>query len=87
MIANRRRPLKPKLKAEDLASQLQTPIQRQGLILGNTETYFFVIVALSLENLIQAERSRSQVKRPPDLNKLRAFMAHGGQAVIYASGI
>lgn len=57
-----------------------------GLATENTETYFLVIVAPSLSSPIQAEEGRSLVERPPDLSKLRAFVAHGGQAVTYAPG-
>ena len=57
-----------------------------GLASGSTETYYLVIVAPSLENPIQTGEGGSRLERPPDLNKLRAFIAHGGQAVTYAPG-
>ena len=57
-----------------------------GLENESTETYFLVIVAPSMDRPIQAEEGQSAVKRPPDLKKLRAFVAHGGQAVTYSPG-
>jgi ureidoglycolate lyase len=57
-----------------------------GLASGSTETYYLVIVAPSLETPIQTGEGGSRLERPPDLNKLRAFIAHGGQAVTYAPG-
>jgi ureidoglycolate lyase len=57
-----------------------------GLASGNTGTYYLVIVAPSLESPIQTGGGESRLERPPDLNKLRAFIAHGGQAVTYAPG-
>jgi ureidoglycolate lyase len=57
-----------------------------GLASESAETYFLVIVAPSMDNPVETEEGGGLVERPPDLNKLRAFVAHGGQAVTYAPG-
>jgi ureidoglycolate lyase len=57
-----------------------------GLASENKRTYFLVIVAPSLDISVKDEEGEPLVERPPDLNKLRAFVAHGGQAVTYAPG-
>jgi ureidoglycolate lyase len=57
-----------------------------GLATENKRTYFLVIVAPSLDISVQGEEGGALVERPPDLKKLRAFVAHGGQAVTYAPG-
>lgn len=60
-----------------------------GLPAESTESYYIVIVAPSLtaphfeESAVEAKQ---KVERPPDLKKLRAFVAHGGQAVTYGPG-
>lgn len=57
-----------------------------GLTNRSRETYFLVIVAPSADSPAQTEAGVSLVDRPPDLKKLRAFVAHGGQAVTYGPG-
>jgi ureidoglycolate lyase len=57
-----------------------------GLTNGNRETYFLVIVAPSMDIPAKVQEGGSLVERPPDLKKLRAFVAHGGQAVTYGPG-
>ena len=59
-----------------------------GLASGGKETYFLVIVAPSLEVSVKGGGVGSAVvvERPPDLKNLRAFVAHGGQAITYAPG-
>ena len=60
-----------------------------GLRAESTETYYLVIVAPSLtaphfeESAAEIMRT---VDRPPDLKRLRAFVAHGGHAVTYGPG-
>ena len=57
-----------------------------GLVSEGTETSYLVIVAPSLNSAVAADGGKSLVERPPDLSKLRAFIAHGGQAVTYGPG-
>ena len=57
-----------------------------GLASGGTQTCFFVIVAPSLNISVKSGEGGPRVDRPPDLTKLRAFVAHGGQAVTYLPG-
>src|SRR2546423_1204688 len=69
-----------------------------GLLAGEesataaAKTYYIVIVAPSLETAYLVEEAEGKekggrsgvIERPPDLSKLKAFVAHGGQAVTYA---
>ena len=71
-----------------------------GLLAGEesataaAKTYYIVIVAPSLETAYLVEEAEGKekggrsgvIERPPDLSKLKAFVAHGGQAVTYAPG-
>jgi ureidoglycolate lyase len=54
-------------------------------------TVFLVIVAPSLSSPASAKSSATgeddvQIQNPPDLSRLRAFVARGGQAVTYGPG-
>lgn len=53
------------------------------------DTFYLVVVAPSLESSIVAKSKEGgllHIRRPPNLKELRAFMAHGGQAVVYGEG-
>ena len=52
-----------------------------GLAAANPSTKYLVIVAPTL-----APTEDFPYRGPPDLENLRAFIAHGGQAVTYAPG-
>jgi len=56
--------------------------------LGRAKTCFLVIVAPSLPSTsaIQNPNSNLEIKSPPDLTRLRAFIARGDQAVTYGAG-
>lgn len=60
-----------------------------GLAANDPDTWFLVIVAPSLPDPLLATTSsgaRVEIDRPPDLLNLKAFVAHGGQAVTYGPG-
>ncbi|KAF7595827.1 hypothetical protein BBP40_004639 [Aspergillus hancockii] len=53
---------------------------------GDGEPWFLVIVAPTLKGQTAEVEGRGTVRDPPDLGKLRAFVARGGQAVTYGAG-
>ena len=74
------------LERHSFTTQTFTPL---GLSPRDHQTYFLVIVAPALpESLpaIAASGNKVEVQNPPDLPKLEAFVAHGGQAVTYGVG-
>lgn len=60
-----------------------------GLSASDPSTVFLVIVAPSLPSTTKATSSTgspAQIANPPDLSRLRAFVARGDQAVTYGPG-
>ena len=60
-----------------------------GLPANDSDTCFLVIVAPSLPDQLLATTSsgaKVAIDHPPDLHNLKAFVAHGGQAVTYGPG-
>lgn len=56
---------------------------------SNSETFYLVVVAPSLQvpTIAKSDLGKAvQISHPPDLGKLRAFVAHGAQAVTYGEG-
>ncbi|KEF63386.1 ureidoglycolate hydrolase [Exophiala aquamarina CBS 119918] len=54
---------------------------------NRAKTFFLVIVAPSLPTTTRNSSSRDlEIKSPPDLTRLRAFIAQGDQAVTYGAG-
>ena len=56
----------------------------------DSDSYFLVIVAPTLQNFTSIAYSSGpniDVQGPPDLSNLKAFVAHGEQAVTYWAGI
>lgn len=58
-----------------------------GLSPTDRETFFLVVVAPTLDTASSSSRASEQSTRnPPDLTRLRAFLARGDQAVTYGAG-
>lgn len=60
-----------------------------GVAANDPDTRFLLIVAPSLPDSLPAKMasgSSIQIRQPPDLRNLKAFVAHGGQAVTYGVG-
>lgn len=53
---------------------------------GRAKTFFLVIVAPSLHGTTATALESTRIRNPPDLTRLRAFIARGDQAVTYAAG-
>lgn len=74
------------LERHPFTTQTFTPL---GLSKSHPDTCFLVIVAPSLSDPLLATSQSGvdvQIQRPPDLCNLKAFLAHGGQAITYAVG-
>lgn len=60
-----------------------------GLAASDTSTVFLVVVAPSLPSSLPATTSTGttvQIRQPPDLSRIRVFVARGDQAVTYGPG-
>ena len=57
-----------------------------GVAADDSETYFLVIVAPSLDMTIRLSKRATSLRNPPDLAGLKAFVARGDQAVTYGPG-
>jgi ureidoglycolate lyase len=53
---------------------------------SRAKTFFLVIVAPSLHGTTTTASESTQITSPPDLSRLRAFIARGDQAVTYGAG-
>ncbi|KAK5044535.1 hypothetical protein LTR84_010659 [Exophiala bonariae] len=53
---------------------------------SRAKTFFLVIVAPSLHGTTTTASGSTQITNPPDLNRLRGFIARGDQAVTYGAG-
>jgi ureidoglycolate lyase len=74
------------LERHPFTTQTFTPL---GLSANDPDACFLVIVAPSLPESLSATKSSEgqvEIPRPPDLHNLKAFVAHGGQAVTYGAG-
>ncbi|PYH94795.1 ureidoglycolate hydrolase [Aspergillus ellipticus CBS 707.79] len=76
------------LERHPFTTQTFTPIDLSSQ--GPDEPYYLVIVAPSLKGTTGTARTEAGeevgVADPPDLGRLRAFVARGGQAVTYGPG-
>lgn len=74
------------LERHSFTTQTFVPL---GLSTDDNETYFLVIVAPSSPDHFLTETvsgGKAEIQHPPDLSRLKAFVAHGGQAVTYGAG-
>ena len=74
------------LERHPFTTQTFTPL---GLQAKDRDSYFLVIVAPTLQKSTSVARSSGpsiDVQGPPDLSNLKAFVAHGEQAITYGVG-
>ncbi|KAI9734365.1 MAG: Ureidoglycolate lyase [Cirrosporium novae-zelandiae] len=74
----------PILERHPFTTQTFIPI---GVSSKDEETRYLVIVAPNTASAVKTASGRSTPNQPPDLPQLKAFIAHGGQAVTYGAGV
>ncbi|KAL2831836.1 putative ureidoglycolate hydrolase [Aspergillus cavernicola] len=78
------------LERHPFTTQTFTPLDLSSSSEKEEETYYLVIVAPTLHNQTATATtetgSTTSIRDPPDLSRIRAFVAGGGQAVTYGAG-